>query len=348
MPVVRTLQAFLPDTRLTWIVGKAEAELLAGLDGVELVVHDKASGYRGLKQRLGGAQFDLLMLMQLSLRAGLSSMAIRADTRLGFDRRRAKDLHRFFINQRIADTGPGHVIDGFFGFCEALGIYQRLARWDIPVPNNAAGRARDLIDDRAQTLLISPCSSRSVRNWHVGGYVAIARYAIRTYGMQVVITGGSDDVEVAYASAIESALAPEHARSVKNLVGQLDLKTLLVVMQRVDVVVAPDSGPVHLAMAAGTPTIGLYAETNPDRAAPVLARPWVVNAYPAALRALRGQDVDQARWGLRVGDQRAMSFITVDAVIQMLDHLMATAPPLRLGSSLSPSDRWAISGTPSS
>ena len=44
VPLVRTLQRALPDAALTWIIGKGEAKMLAGLEGVELIVHDKGAG----------------------------------------------------------------------------------------------------------------------------------------------------------------------------------------------------------------------------------------------------------------------------------------------------------------
>src|SRR5262245_55673841 len=136
LPVVRTLQRACPRARITWVIGKTEASLMSGIDGVELVVLDKAAGPGGfldVRRRLAGRRFDLLLMMHASLRANLTSLAVRADVRLGFDRARARDYQWLFSNVRISERPREHVMDGLFGFAEMLGIRERTLRWDIPV-----------------------------------------------------------------------------------------------------------------------------------------------------------------------------------------------------------------------
>nr|MBP7891460.1 hypothetical protein [Arenimonas sp.] len=86
LPLIRTLQKNLPECRITWILGKGEARLMEGLDGVELIAFDKKAGLQGLKdltQALDGRRFDVLLQMQLALRANLVSAA--AADLLGLD-----------------------------------------------------------------------------------------------------------------------------------------------------------------------------------------------------------------------------------------------------------------------
>lgn len=337
VPVIRTLQTAFPDTHLTWILGAAEASLFQDLDGVEIIAHNKKAGRRGLARQLAGRSFDVLMLMQVALRAGLASRAVKAPCRLGFDQTRSRDGHRLFINARIPDASPGHVIDGFFDFLKPLSLTDPVMRWDIPIPARARRHAQQLIDDRP-VLIISPCSSqrlRNYRNWRLERYVALARHAIEVHAMQVMITGAPGAESVRYAEAIEQACAglstpANSAQPVTNLVGQTDLKTLFALIDQATAVVAPDSGPVHLAAAAGTPAIGLYATSNPDRTGPVRGQRWVVNAYPQAVRQAFGCDVDSIPWGKRVRDPAAMDFIEVNAVTDQLDRLLATPPAERL------------------
>src|SRR5688572_14803346 len=118
VPLVRAIQRAWPQTALTWIIGKGEAKMLEGLDGVELVVFDKREGlraWRSLRTRLAGRRFDVLLHMQLSLRAALAATAIRADRRIGYDRARSKEGHSLFIDERIP-AGGHHVLDAFQQF----------------------------------------------------------------------------------------------------------------------------------------------------------------------------------------------------------------------------------------
>ncbi|MEX0385087.1 glycosyltransferase family 9 protein [Spiribacter pallidus] len=331
VPMVRTLQRFCPQSKITWVMGRAESALLGDLDGVEVITHDKRSGAGGLRRQLKGRDFDALLLMQVALRAGLASRAVNARRRIGFDRSRSRDGHGFFINERISAQPRGHVIDGFFGFANALGIAEREMRWDVPVPEWASARAGAWRGDAAApTLLISPCSSqrfRNYRDWPVTHYAEVARHAIEYHGMQVLITGTDNPRDHHYGRTLQDRLSP---RPVINATGQTDLKTLFALIQQSTVVLAPDSGPIHMAVAAGTPVIGLYATSNPQRTGPVLGRHWVVNAYPQAVEQAFGRPVEALRWGRRVRDSKAMSLITTQSVCDRLDALMDTPPAERL------------------
>ena len=59
-----------------------------------------------------------------------------------------------------------------------------------------------------------------------------------------------------------------------------------------DLVICPDSGPAHMATALGTPVVGLYATSNPDRTGPYNSRKYTINRYPDAIRAYLGKSVD--------------------------------------------------------
>src|SRR5579872_2052536 len=150
LPVVRTLQAAWPATRVTWIIGKLEAGLVGDIPGIEFIIFDKSKGlgaYRELRRTLRDRRFNLLLHMQMSLRASVASLCVHAPVKLGFDRQRAHDFQWLFTNKRIWYKPQQHVMDSLFGFSEALGIAERLLRWDIPIPPAAADFARQQIPD---------------------------------------------------------------------------------------------------------------------------------------------------------------------------------------------------------
>lgn len=321
----------MPDTQITWVIGKGEASLFRGLDGVELIEYDKKKRTGTLRQHLASRHFDALLLMQVALRAGFVSRFVSAPLRLGFDASRSRDGHRMFINRRIAAEKPGHVVDGFFGFSEFFGITDRVLRWDIPVPETAIVELERLLSLSQPFLVISPCSSQrahNFRNWSPENYAAVAAHAYRECGLQVVITGTGTAEERAYSRRIQQVLTPV---PIIDLVGKTDLKMLFALLARAIAVIAPDSGPVHMSVAAGTPAIGLYATSNPARTGPVLGQRWIVNQYPAAVRRFLGKDVGNVRWGRRVRHPDAMSLIQPAMVIEQLDRLLATPVSERLG-----------------
>jgi heptosyltransferase I len=325
VPVVRTLQKAWPQTRLTWIIGRLEAELVGDLPGVEFIVFDKGQGlaaYRELHRQLRGRRFDVLLQMQVALRANLAGRLVRAPLRIGFDRARSRDGHGLFVNRRIPANPRSHVLDGFFDFLRAMGIEERELRWDIPVPEAAAEFARTQLPDGARYLAVNACTSARVnnwRNWSAERYAAVADHAATAHGLRTVLTGGPAPAERAMAEAIEA----EARHPVINLVGATRPKELLAVLGRADLAIAPDTGPLHIAAAAGTPVIGLYATSNPGRTGPYLWREWVVDRYPEALANEAGQRPETARWGQRVRNPEAMQRITVADVTERIDALLA-------------------------
>jgi heptosyltransferase I len=323
VPIVRTLQQAWPATQLTWIVGRAEARLMSLIEGVEFITVDKGAGLaarRALRAQLRGRRFDVLLHMQLALRASLVSLLVRADIKLGFDRPRARELQWLFTNARIAAQSREHVLDSFFGFPAALGIRERLLRWDVPLPPAARAYAARLIPDAQPTLVISPCSRHAPRNWRTERYAALARHAAAAHGMRVILAGGPSEAERRAGAAIAQAAGA----AVVNQIGQDTLPEMAALLARATVLVSPDSGPVHMATMVGTPVIGLYAATNPARSGPYLSGRWCVDAYARAARAFRGCEPQELPWGHKIEEPGVMDLIQVEEVTARLDELLGS------------------------
>jgi heptosyltransferase I len=321
VPIVRTLQHAWPATELTWIIGKADSRLMSRVDGVEFITVDKRAGLgarHALREQLRDRQFDVLLHMQLALRASLVARNVAATVKLGFDRKRARDLQWLFTNARIAPRAREHVLDSFFGFLVALGIKDRLVEWNIPLPENARAYADRLIPDAQPTLIISPCSSHALRNWRAERYAAVADYAARKHHMRVILCGGPSALEVDTGAAIEKAANA----TVINQVGQDTLPELLALLGRATAVLTPDSGPAHMATMVGTPVLGLYAATNPARSGPYLSRLWCVDAYAQAARRYRRSTPEKLPWTEKIEQRGVMDLISVEQVNAKLDELL--------------------------
>lgn len=331
IPVLRTLQAVWPETAITWIIGRTEASLLGDLPGVEFISFDKREGrkaYQNLRQQLQRRHFDVLLHLQAALRASLASRCISAELRLGYDRARAKDFQWLFTNARIQGEQRVHVMDSMFAFLEALGIKERVLRWDIPIPAEAQAFAEKNLP-AGRLLVISPCSSErrnNFRNWPAERYAAVADAARQEHGFNIALTGGGSDLERWYGEEISRLMAHKPL----NLIGKTSLKQLLSVLQWADVLVSPDSGPAHMATTVGTPVIGLYASSNPLRTGPYLSQQWVVNRYPEAVQAAFGKPMEELPWGKRVREPDVMERILVDDVLERLDKLVAAGLPRTL------------------
>jgi heptosyltransferase I len=321
VPLVRTLQRAWPHTSLTWIVGKLERRLVGDLPGVAFVTFDKHAGWRGMREvhaALRGRRFDVLLHMQVALRSNLLSLGIKAQRRIGYDRARSKDLHGLVINERIPARSGEHVLQAIGSFCEPLGLKQTDVRWDIPVPDEArAWAARQWPNDKP-VLLVSPTSSHALRNWRPERYAAVMDHAA-TRGWRVVLVGGPSPAERGMADAILAA----GRHPPLDLTGKDTLKALLAMCGRAQLLLTPDSGPMHMANAVGLKVLGLHAASNPARSGPYSDRRWCVDKYDAAARKFLGKAASELPWGAKIEKPGVMDLIEVDDVVERLEAVEA-------------------------
>ncbi len=319
------MQAAWPQTRFTWLIGKLEAKLMTAiLPEIEFITFDKRAmlaELRRLRVMLRERRFDLLLDMQLSIRASMLSTLVRAPVKLGFDRRRARELQWLFTNAQIAPARDEHVLDSFMRFPQACGVETPcVPRFDIALPADARAYA-DSLGTHARTLLISPCSSHTLRNWRAERYAAVADHAVRAHGMRVILVGGRSPLEKRMGDHI-SAAARE---PLLNQIAKDTLPQLLGLMASSSVLLSPDSGPAHMATMVGLPVIGLYAATRTARAGPYLSRDWCIDKYEAAAQKYYGKTASQVAWTLKIEKPGVMDLISVDEVTAKLDALLKSA-----------------------
>lgn len=315
--MVQAIQRQYPLLQITWVIGKLEYQLLKHLPGIEFVIFDKSQGWRSyfnLHKALKGRRFDVLLHMQVALRATLASLAISAKVRVGFDRARAKEGQWLVTNHRVEPLAQPHVLDGFMGFAKAIGVSDITPSWNIPVPQADTEFAQRQIADGEKVLVICAAASKAERNWLPERYAAVAQHAVNK-GYRVILCGGPTALEKALADDIANACSAK----LDNLVGKTSLTQLLALLKRASLVLAPDTGPAHMAVTQGTPVIGLYAHSNPGRTGPYLSQQYVVSAYQEAIAS---QQSGEVKWGTRAKGEHLMALISVEAVIEKFDQVI--------------------------
>ena len=315
--MVQAIQRQYPQLKITWVIGKLEYQLLKHLPGIEFVIFDKSQGWRSylnLHKALKGRRFDVLLHMQVALRATLASLAISAKIRVGFDRARAKEGQWLVTNHRVEPLAEPHVLDGFMGFAKAIGVSDITPSWNIPIPQADTEFAQRQIADGEKVLVICAAASKAERNWLHERYAAVAQHAVNK-GYRVILCGGPTALEKTLADDIANACSAK----LDNLVGKTSLTQLLALLKRASLVLAPDTGPAHMAVTQGTPVIGLYAHSNPGRTGPYLSQQYVVSAYQEAIAL---QQSGEVKWGTRAKGEHLMALISVEAVIEKFDQVI--------------------------
>lgn len=317
LPVLNSIRAHRPDSRITWIMQRASAELVRGHPAVdEIVVFERKRGVRGfldVRRELAGRPFDVVLNLQAYLKAGLVGAAARAPVRLGYDRVRARDLTWLFSTHRIPPRPRGHVQDEYLEFVEALAI-PVVREWGLgPTAEERARFAELLPPSDGPTVAVVVGTSKPEKEWPAERYAALVDRLQGDLGARAVLVGARSAREEAAAAEIRR-LAAEPPLDLR----EWDLRRLVYLLDRADVLVSPDTGPLHVGVALGTPTVSLMGYTNPRRYGPYRRfHDLLVDAFGEP-----GEDYSAAA-GNRPG---RMERITVEAVADKVELALARYP----------------------
>ncbi|UCF18597.1 MAG: glycosyltransferase family 9 protein [Gemmatimonadota bacterium] len=271
LPLVNALKRDDPDRHITWIVEPTPAPLLQhhpAVDDVILFDHRQGLGAAlALRRELRRRNFDLLINCGLYFKTVLPTLFARARLKLGYGRDRANDLIWLFVD-RLPPRGPRHRQDMYLEFLEPLGVTAEPVEWRIVIGERERAAAAEffagLRPERVAGIVTT--SAMDAKDWAVDRLAAVATALERDFGFLVVLLGGPGRRETERARQV--AMLSE-ARTVWAL--GPDLRWLIGLIEGCDLVIAPDTGPLHIARALGTPVIGLYGHTDPLRAGPYRA-----------------------------------------------------------------------------
>lgn len=317
LPVVNSLKAHRPEGRVTWILQRGSAALVQGHPAVdEAVVFDRGrglAGLRDLRRTLAGRRFDTALNLQAYFKAGLAAALTGAPVRVGYDRARARDLTWLFSTHRLPPHPRAHVQDEFLEFLDFLGVPRRL-EWGLEATEEERARYAPLLPGfPGPTVAMVVGTTKPEKEWPAERYAALADRIAGDFGARTVLVGGRSPREEQAAAAIRSI-----ARHPPLDLREWDLRRLAYLAGRADVLVSPDTGPLHVAVALGTPTVALMGYTNPKRYGPYRRfLDLVVDAFGEP-----GEDYPVTA-GHRPG---RMARITPDQVMEKVDRALRDYP----------------------
>ncbi|NJD10946.1 MAG: glycosyltransferase family 9 protein [Gemmatimonadetes bacterium] len=282
LPVANALKRHWPASRITWIIQPMPQRLAEGHAAVdEFLLFHRRRGARGLRsflelrRQIAGRTFDLVVNLQVYLKAGVITGLLNSPVKLGFDRRRARDANWAFTTHRIPPHAVQHVQDQYFEFLAHLGIEPSPVAWDIPI--TAGERAAQAawfapLDRPACAVVVG--TSRPQKNWAPERWARLLEHLYHDFHLQPVLVGGPSPMEREIANAVKAdARAP-----VVDALGD-DIRRLIWLLDGSALVVSPDTGPLHVARALDRPVVGLYGYTNPKRSGPYGRPEAVVDGY---------------------------------------------------------------------
>jgi heptosyltransferase I len=267
LPVVNALKRHAPTVDITWVLQPGPASLVRGHPSVDHVIEfDRAAGLRGflaVRRALASRHFDLVIDLQVYFKAALVTAFANAPIKLGFDRARAHDFNWLFTTHQIPPHPVQHVQDQYLEFLAELGIRADPLEWQLgPFPHELDWQRDFLAQFDRPIASIVVATSKPEKDWAPERWARVVD-ALHERGLQPVLVGGRSAREL-HAEAEIMRLAHNTPHSALGS----GLRQLVSILDASAVVLSPDTGPLHMAVALNRPVVSLLGYLNPRRIGP--------------------------------------------------------------------------------
>ncbi|MGH7466505.1 MAG: glycosyltransferase family 9 protein [Longimicrobiales bacterium] len=269
LPVANALKRAGLASHLTWVTEPAPSHILRHHRAVDdVVVYRRRQGVRGVLQLardMAPRRFDLTLNLHIYFKGIWPTVFSRAPRRIGFDRARSYDGVWLFVNEHLPARPRAHTQDQFLEFLELLQVPSRPVEWNIEF--TAAEKAEQAefmrgLRDRPVVAVV-PASANSRKDWLADRYARLIDALAADFGARAVLVGGPSARE---RHMVDAILTQTRAQPIDAL--DQDVRRMMWLLDGSDLVIAPDTGPLHIARACNVPVIGLYGHTNPWRVGP--------------------------------------------------------------------------------
>ncbi|MFM7318644.1 MAG: glycosyltransferase family 9 protein [bacterium] len=277
LPVLNAARQVWPNARISWIINKNLVGLLDHHPGIdELITFDR----RGFGSGIGGAvrffgwlwslrqhNFDMVIDLQGLLRSGLMARATGARYRVGLAESREGST-RFYTHK--VDTidipsGDVHAVERLMRLSAGLGMTKPGDKPSFFWPRTLRTQAwaRNTLESLPRPWIGYTIGARwQTKRWPVEQFVKVAEMTRASFGGSVILIGGQEDMLLSQKFMAE---ARDRLGPVTNLIGSTTLHELQSICGEIDLLVTNDTGPLHVAAATGTPTVGIFTCTRTAR-----------------------------------------------------------------------------------
>ncbi|MDD2273210.1 MAG: lipopolysaccharide heptosyltransferase I [Desulfuromonadaceae bacterium] len=303
LPVLDYLKQASPGCEIDWVVEEAFADLLSGNPLISQLhtvrfkkwkkkpfsletINDILNVRRGLVQRA----YDLVIDIQGNIKSGMVAWVSGCSHRVGFSRAAAQEsLNALFIKRRIALRPEDlHITDQYLRVAAAS---FDLEFSGLQLHTDICTRPEDdlAVDDLVKRyrkegplFLIHTGTTWQTKFWYESGWVELGRMIISTFPGAVLLFSWGNDSEYSAAERVTTALGGQAV-----LLEKLSIMRLAALVKKVNMVMGGDTGIIHLAAAAGTPTVSYYRSSDGLRSGPRGAQHAVIQAPMPCARCFR-------------------------------------------------------------
>ncbi len=268
LPVLNLLRLRWPRAQVSWLITPGCAGLLEGHPQIDELIHfdrrlmsdnwKSLTSFRDMlrfRQTLRERRFDLVIDLQGLFRSGWLAWATDAPVRVGSSN--AREFGWIFCTHLAPVSWEHHAVRRYLIVADFLGLGQKPVKFILPIDDADRTFARELLGGDEPVAVLLPATHWMTKRWPVENFAALVEPLNRRFGLRSVVAGGVDAAKM--ASAIPGAT---------NLAGKTNLRQLAALLERADLVIANDTGPMHIAAALNRPLVTMFGPTDPNQTGP--------------------------------------------------------------------------------
>ena len=329
LPAVHLLKKHLPGCRITWVVEEAAAELIEGYEGIEAVIVSKRKSWlqalrtgsaaaackeaAAFVRELRRDEYDLVLDFQGLFKSGLLAGLARGKRTIGFAH--AREGAAFFYTEEAPEPEFNkHAITRHMGLVRYCGITDDATVFSPLWGQQEQESVRRLLgphapDSAGPLIVVHPCAAWPTKCWNAAHVAAVCDRLQKKYDARIVFAGSAAE-HILVSSIIAGMTEPA-----LSLAGRTTLRELACLLASSSLMVAMDSGPMHLACAVGTPVVALFGPTAPWRTGPFGSRHSVIRKELACSPCYKKK-------ACPLGHHRCMADITVEDVLKVCSNYL--------------------------
>ncbi|MFA5146141.1 MAG: lipopolysaccharide heptosyltransferase II [Candidatus Omnitrophota bacterium] len=317
-PFIRAVREACPDSHIACLIHPRCAEVLEGNPRLnEIIIYDEEGIHRSLPGKLRlisslrAAHFDTAFILHRSVTKAVMTMLAGVRERVGYAAKRRSAFLTKVVDEPAEET---HKVEYFLNIARASGIAARDNSYEFFISDADRSFIKDLlrqkgVADKDLLVVMCPGGNWGPKRWPKENFARLADLLIDKYGVKVALAGATKDI----------VLAEEISEMVKHDIiitcGGTTLKGLGALLERADLVVANDTGPMHTAVAMKTKVIALFGPTSPG-----ITGPYGKGNYRVISRH---EGCDIPCYDLSCTDNRCMAAILVEDVLREAESMLA-------------------------
>lgn len=321
-PFIRTIRNAFPDAYIACLIHPRCAQMLMGSPAIdEIIVYDEEGEHKSLVGKfklilhLRKMRFDTAFLLHRSFTKALLVFLAGIRERVGYPTKNRSFLLSMAVS--LPDENL-HKVEYFLGLARGYGIKKCETSYEFFVQDSDRAGIRRFLNDNGisekdRLVVLCPGGNWDPKRWPRENFASLADMLYERLGVKIVLSGAKKD----------SMLVKDISGAMRNKpvvsCGLTTLKGLGALLERADLVIANDSGPMHLAVAMKSRVIALFGPTSPE-----LTGPYGVGSYSVIWK---NKECETPCYDVMCADNRCMKLITVEEVFKESEKMLAQSTP---------------------